>query len=100
MRRDDPVHWTVREDGVGFWSVFKHKECRQVLDTLQQEGIRLALISNWDSNLQTILDELDISRYFDVCSISAVVGWRKPHAKIFTHTLDELGLDAIGNCVH
>jgi len=32
MRRDDPVHWTVRDDGVGFWSVFKHKECRQVLD--------------------------------------------------------------------
>ena len=32
MRREDPVHWTVRDDGVGFWSVFKHKECRQVLD--------------------------------------------------------------------
>lgn len=32
MRHDDPVHWTVREDGVGFWSVFKHKECREVLD--------------------------------------------------------------------
>ena len=32
MRRDDPVHWTVREDGVSFWSVFKHKECREVLD--------------------------------------------------------------------
>ena len=32
MRRDDPVHWTVRDDGVGFWSVFKHAECRAVLD--------------------------------------------------------------------
>ena len=32
MRRDDPVHWTVRDDGVGFWSVFKHTECRAVLD--------------------------------------------------------------------
>ena len=32
MRQEDPVHWTVREDGVGFWSVFKHRECRQVLD--------------------------------------------------------------------
>ncbi|MFP6681534.1 MAG: cytochrome P450 [Gammaproteobacteria bacterium] len=32
MRREDPVHWTVRDDGVGFWSVFKHAECRAVLD--------------------------------------------------------------------
>ena len=32
MRRDDPVHWTVRDDGVGFWSIFKHAECRAVLD--------------------------------------------------------------------
>lgn len=32
MRRDDPVHWTVRDDDVGFWSVFKHEECRTVLD--------------------------------------------------------------------
>lgn len=27
MRRDDPVHWTVRDDGVGFWSLFKHADC-------------------------------------------------------------------------
>ncbi len=32
MRRDDPVHWAVRDDGVSFWSVFKHAECRAVLD--------------------------------------------------------------------
>ena len=29
MRREDPVHWTLRDDGVRFWSVFKHRECRK-----------------------------------------------------------------------
>jgi cytochrome P450 len=32
MRRDDPVHWTVREDGVGFWSLFKHEHIKAVLN--------------------------------------------------------------------
>lgn len=32
MRRDDPVHWTVRDDGVGFWSLFKHEHIKTVLN--------------------------------------------------------------------
>ncbi|MGH8598798.1 MAG: cytochrome P450 [Gammaproteobacteria bacterium] len=32
MRRDDPVHWTVRDDGVGFWSLFKHEHVKAVLN--------------------------------------------------------------------
>ena len=36
MRRDDPIHWTVRDDGVGFWSLFKHEHIKAVLNDAQR----------------------------------------------------------------
>jgi FMN phosphatase YigB (HAD superfamily) len=64
------------------------------LDALQSEGIRTAVISNWDCSLVGILIGLGIAERFAVVSASAVVGSRKPERGIFDVTLGALGCPA------
>lgn len=52
---------------------------------------RLAVISNYQGNLQPCLDELALGDLFDVVSDSALVGARKPDRRIFDLTLAALG---------
>ncbi len=51
---------------------------------------RLGIVSNFTGNLQPCLDELGLARLFVTVSDSGVVGWSKPDARIFTHTLAAL----------
>ena len=51
---------------------------------------RLGIVSNFTGNLQPCLEELDLARLFTVVSDSTVVGWSKPDARIFAHTLAAL----------
>ena len=53
---------------------------------------KLGVVSNFTGNLQPCLQELGLARFFSVMSDSALVGWSKPDARIFTHTLDALGV--------
>jgi len=69
-----------------------YKDTLPTLETLKNKGTRLALISNWDSSLENILNELQLSKYFEVIHISAQIGWRKPSPKIFEETLKALQL--------
>ena len=50
----------------------------------------LGVVSNFTGNLEPCLQELGLARFFSVMSDSALVGWSKPDARIFTHTLDVL----------
>lgn len=63
------------------WRLFP--ECREVLQTLREQGYIIGVISNWDTRLFGILHGLDLMPYFEHVSISAVVGWEKPHREIF-----------------
>lgn len=51
---------------------------------------RLGIVSNFTGNLQPCLDELGLARFFVTVSDSGVIGWNKPDARIFTHTLTAL----------
>ena len=62
---------------------------RPVLERLGRR-YRLGIVSNFTGNLQPCLEELDLARLFVVVSDSAVVGWSKPDARIFAHTLSAL----------
>ena len=64
-----------------------YPETPEILQRLRQEGYTIGVISNWDLRLIHILDGLDLTPYLHHISISAVVGWEKPHAKIFEHAL-------------
>lgn len=60
------------------------------LDTMQAAGLRLAVVSNWGWYAPELLQTLELARHFEVMSISARVGYQKPHAAIFEHALDLL----------
>jgi FMN phosphatase YigB (HAD superfamily) len=66
---------------------------RPVLARLGQR-YRLGIVSNFTGNLQPCLEELDLARLFTVVSDSTIVGWSKPDARIFAHTLAALEVPA------
>lgn len=67
-------------------------EVEEVLIALADDGLRLAVISNWDSRLPDILSDLGLTRHFDVITVSSLEGVEKPARTIFTRTLDRLGV--------
>ena len=77
---------------------------REVLEELKGR-YRLAVISNSMSLLpKYFLEEHGLMHYFEVVVISGAVGYRKPHPRIFRHTLERLGVPAwqvvhVGNSV-
>ena len=71
------------------WHVFP--ETRDVLTNLRARGVKLAVVSNWDSRLPAILDLLDLADPFDSVVVSALVGAEKPSPEIFAVALGELG---------
>jgi len=78
---------------------------RDALRTLAGRGLRLGIVSNTGRTpgvvLRRILDRYDLLRYFETVAISYSdeVGFRKPDARIFTRTLDALGV-APGRALH
>jgi putative hydrolase of the HAD superfamily len=75
-----------------------YPEVPDVLRELRSRGMRLAICSNWDWDLAEAVDEVGLSDLVDVQVSSAWAGARKPHPRIFEHTLIKLGVEA-GECV-
>jgi HAD superfamily hydrolase (TIGR01509 family) len=64
---------------------------RALLEQLGRD-YRLGVISNFTGNLERCLEELDLLRFFDVVTDSAVVGRSKPHPEVFVGSLRVLGV--------
>ena len=79
------------------WYVFP--EVTEVLGRLRSWGVRLAVVSNWDSRLPALLERLGLSAYFDEVLVSAVEGVEKPDAAMFHRAAGRLGLEP-GRCLH
>ena len=62
------------------------------LDAMQAAGLRLAVVSNWGWAAPELLQTLELARHFEVLSISARVGYQKPHPAIFEHALELLAI--------
>ncbi len=69
-----------------------YPEVLTVLQRLREQQYIVGVISNWDIRLEGILAGLGLMPYFDHVSISAVVGWEKPHREIFQHATDAIGV--------
>jgi putative hydrolase of the HAD superfamily len=67
-------------------------EVRATLAAFKEKGIRIGLISNWDSRLEGILDGTGLSALLDLVVISSLVGYSKPHKRIFEIALEKEGL--------
>ena len=91
----DELYWLFSRPTV--WRLYP--ECLTVLQTLRQRGYTVGIISNWDIRLLDLLHGLGVMDYVQHVSISAVVGWEKPHGSIFTHALDAVGV-APARAVH
>lgn len=71
------------------WAVFP--DVRPALDALRQDGVRLAVVSNWDSRLPHVLELLELAPYFEVLGVSHLEGVEKPNPEIFHRVLARLG---------
>lgn len=56
------------------------------LEGLRSCGVRLAVVSNWDRRLPTILDGLGLTAWFDHVTVSSLEGVEKPAPEIFVRT--------------
>jgi putative hydrolase of the HAD superfamily len=55
---------------------------------------RLAVVSNFYGNLETVCEELGLGPYVSVAVDSTVAGWIKPDPRLFQHALGRLGVGA------
>src|SRR5262249_46672965 len=86
----DRVYDTFR-DGQG-WTLFP--ETSEVLKQLRGLGLKLGIISNFDSRIYSVLDSLEIRPLFDTVTISSEAGYSKPDPKIFESAVHDLGVPA------
>jgi putative hydrolase of the HAD superfamily len=69
-----------------------YEEVVCVLSDLRARGVALAICSNWDWDLHEAIESAGLTGAVDVVVSSAWVGARKPHPRIYAHTLDQLGI--------
>jgi len=75
------------------WWKLEH-DTHDTLTALQTKGYRLGLISNASNtpDLNRLIDNHNLRRYFEIVVISAEEGIRKPDPRIFLKTLNTLGV--------
>lgn len=64
----------------------------QSLERMHAAGIKLAVVSNFDTRLRPLLDKLGILHLFDEVIVSAELGIEKPNPMIFETALRRLGV--------
>jgi putative hydrolase of the HAD superfamily len=74
------------------WRVYP--EVFEVLQALKARGLIMGVLSNWDIRLGPLLEGLRLMPYFDHVVLSAMVGWEKPHRRIFEAALKLAGAPA------
>lgn len=68
---------------------FVYPDVWPALNKWQQQGIELAVVSNFDSRIYAVLKALNLAEYFTSVTISTEVGAAKPDSQIFTAALQK-----------
>jgi len=68
---------------------FVYPDVLPALNRWQQQGIELAVVSNFDSRIYAVLKTLNLAEYFTSVTISTEVGAAKPDSQIFTAALQK-----------
>lgn len=71
------------------WRVYP--DVPPVLTALAADGVRLGVVSNWDSRLPRVLEMLDLARHFNAVGVSHLEGVEKPDPELFLRVLRRLG---------
>jgi putative hydrolase of the HAD superfamily len=69
-----------------------YDETLDVLAAVRERGCTVAICSNWDWDLAEAVEESGVTDAVDVVVSSAWAGARKPHPRIFEHTLEKVGV--------
>jgi REG-2-like HAD superfamily hydrolase len=59
---------------------------------LRDRGVKLAVVSNWDYSLHTLLENFGVRELFDCDLASLEEGWEKPDARLFQQALSLCGV--------
>jgi putative hydrolase of the HAD superfamily len=68
-----------------------YEDAIQTLELLSNQGWHHILLSNNFPELPALMDQLDISHFFDQQIVSALVGFEKPHPEIFALAIECAG---------
>ena len=71
-----------------------YEDAAPALAELRGLGLRLVCVSNWDSELQLVLERIGLAERFDGVVASALAGARKPDPAIFEEALRLAGCAA------
>ena len=71
---------------------FVHDEVRHWLERWHGRGLRMAVVSNFDSRLHGLLEGLGLNRWLEVVVVSSRAGAAKPSPKPFRLALEQLGV--------
>ncbi len=87
----------------GNWRVYP--EVPDVLAALRAAGLKLFVVSNWDSSLPPLLSALGLTPFFDGLLVSALFGSSKPAPAIFKEAVRRAGVPAgavlhVGDSMH
>ena len=83
--------------GCESWQLFP--DLGPSLAGLRRRGLRLGVISNFDSRLFGLLEACALRQYFDVVMVSTIAGAAKPSPAIFEEALASMGVSA-GEAAH
>lgn len=94
------------------WNTFAHPsrwrlydQTLETLAELKKRGYMLALLSNWDERLRSIVKGLELANYFEHVFISSEVGFEKPDPRIFQNAEKSMQVSAdqilhVGDSIH
>jgi putative hydrolase of the HAD superfamily len=63
------------------WRLFP--DARPVLRGLKKQGLRVGIVSNWDSRLLILADKIGLTQEVEFLVVSAVEGFVKPDRRLF-----------------
>lgn len=75
-------------------TVLDNVEISKLTLALLDVDYKLGLVSNYYGNVETVLKEIDLRKYFKIVIDSTLVGVRKPNKKIFQLALNQLKANA------
>lgn len=68
-------------------------EAEKVFKAIREAGVKLAVVSNFDTRLRPLLRALDCDHWFDAVAVSAEVEAEKPNPTIFLKACELLGVN-------
>ena len=68
--------------------------CEEALSDLLKKGVKLGVVSNFDSRIDDLLEELGIRQLFEAVIVSSRAPAAKPSPLIFHHALGQVGSQA------